>query len=364
MVSKVLKIKFLLKLALVFFLIVLIVFGILFYRYYNKPSVKFILSQAGIINLNNYMKKNEVIKLNGINNPVVHYSSTANKSKKYFVLIHGFAPTGEKHKNIDLLARSITSSTGMDVLVPRIEKFLDRQAKLPEAVDNIREIYLKLNEKYPGKYRAFGSCLAGTALLSALKKVPEEIYPQKIFLYGSFNIGDSLVDLVNNKLKDKNGKQAIRPDFLLKLALTSNMKNFSLEEQDFIHNAMMKVEPGITDEKRMQKILGKSLFNDISIINIDKKFLKKSGASNLLNGYKVFPNCKYFIVHSKHDNIIPYEEGQSLSKFLKKQGGKVDFFGTELFSHTENNISATGLYHELKYMVHFFDKLFKNDIEN
>ena len=354
--------KLFFKIGIGFVLFFIMLVGIVSYVYYTKPSVKFLLSHAGIIKLDNYNKERVFIKLDDVESPVLLYRSKNRASNKYFVLIHGFAPTGENHKKMDLLARSITGSTGMNVLVPRISKFLDKQAKLPEAVKNIREVYLKLNEKYPGEYRAFGSCLAGTSLLSALKTVPKKIYPKKIFLYGSFNIGDSIVNLVNENLKGDEDKDSIQPDFLLKLALTSNMDKFTEKEQDLIHKAIMKVKPGKTDEKRMEKILGKSLFNVISVINIDKNFLEKSGASKLLKGYEVLPNCKYFILHSKNDDIIPYEEGQSLSKFLKKQGGDVDFFGTELFSHTENNITVTGTYQEIKYMVSFFDGLFKGDV--
>jgi len=75
-----------------------------------------------------------------------------------------------------------------------------------------------------------------------------------------------------------------------------------------------------------------------------------------------FSRVKFYIMHSRNDSIIPFSEGRSLSDSLKEKGAQVDFLGTELFEHSENRTTVSGLFLELKYMIRFFDELFESDV--
>jgi len=139
------------------------------------------------------------------------------------------------------------------------------------------------------------------------------------------------------------------------------MDIYSEKEKGLIRKAMMSTKPGPTDESRMRTILGNKLFTEMQIMEFKEKDLAKID-KNFFDKNK-FSNTRFFIMHSKNDSIVPFMEGKSLSESLNRKGASVNFIGTELFSHTENKTTVSGLYYELKYMINFFDALFEGDVE-
>ena len=338
--------------AIVLALLCAVAFAI-FFHYWQQPSVKYLLTMGGYLPVYGISITEERITVNNKTVPLDIYRKKNAHSNTYFVLFHGLTPQAHKHPQLVQMAKSIAFATGMNVIVPKIPEYFIKDATLHDVKQGIRSLYSSIVNAYPGHYRAFGACLSGTVMLSAFTMLPQNIYPEKILLFGPMFQGNTIKGTLFEKYFDV--------DFLVKLTISSNMSMFNPEEKDLIHKAMMSANMGITDETRMKQILGDRLFRDISIVTIDEEYLKKTGARTLLKNYKAIPNCKYFILHSKTDRIIPFDEGKSLFNFLKGSGTFSEFLGTELLDHVSGRITVKGFVSELKYMKHFFDELFEGD---
>lgn len=320
----------------------------------HNTGMKFLLTNTGFRSPGDYTKKEVFIDVKGEKVPVMFYCHKHAKSKKYFMLQHGLTPEGHKHPKIDRFAASICDATGMNVVIPYVRGSIEG-GSLTKTYETMADIYTVLVKNYPGRYRAFGACIGANILLVALNRVPDEIYPEKIFMLGPFYDGMTLFEFYNNLSKPDD------IDIMVKMAITLNMDIFSEKEKDLIRKAIAASKPGTTDRSEMKKILGEKLFTDIAVVKLHHKDFEAIGPKTMFGKNKA--KCKFFILHSKTDNIIPYFEGKNLADFMKKSGISTKFLGTEYIEHAQNQTSVTGFIKEMKYLVQFFDELFEGDVE-
>lgn len=320
----------------------------------NKASVRFLLSNAGFMDPKNYIKQEVFINVQGTRTPVMTYRHPKAKSDIYFMLQHGLTPEGYQHPKIDRLATSLCDATGMTVLIPYVKGSV-KGGSLKKTYDLMADIYIALVKRFPGRYRAFGACIGANILLVALNHVPAEIYPEKIFMLGPFFQGRTLFDFFNRHANPE------EVDIMVKMAVTLNMEIYTEAEKDLIRKAIAASKPGTTDRSEMKKILGEKLFNDITVVKLHHKDFEEISPKTMF-GVQNRTRCKYFIMHSKTDNIIPYFEGKNLADFMKKSGISTKFLGTEYIEHSQNQASVTGFIKEMKYLIRFFDELFEGDV--
>ncbi|TAL36647.1 MAG: hypothetical protein EPN93_07425 [Spirochaetes bacterium] len=324
------------------------------YAYSRKPSVRYLLSMSGFRNPTSWEKSEFSLEIGQETIPVFLYSSPGARSAKYFYLQHGFTPEGYAHPQLHRMAASLTDATGMSVVVPHLWRGARETANHTKMIDLTARVYSALYERLHGSFRAFGACMGGSALLIALNRVPRDIYPEKIFLVGPFQDGKKLIEYYNSASPEV--------DILVKLAISLNSENLTAQEKELVSRAIQLSKPGPTDRSEMRKILGTKLFNDLSVLTFNSNEVEEMNAEKMFAGG--VPKCRYFIMHSLNDTIVPYYEGKGLNEYLKKAGADTAFLGTELFSHTENTITVKGFIREARYLIKFFDELFEGDIEN
>jgi hypothetical protein len=329
--------------------------GAAYYIAMNKASVRFLLSNSGFRTPENYIKQETFIDVKGTRVPVMTYRHSWAKTNKYFMLQHGLTPDGYQHPRIDRFATSLCDATGMNVLIPRVTGSVEG-GSLNKTYDTMADIYIALLKKFPGRYRAFGACIGANILLVALNRVPVEIYPEKIFMLGPFFQGNTLFNFYNKLAKPED------IDIMVKMAVTLNMEIYTEAEKDLIRKAIAASKPGTTNRSEMKKILGEKLFNDITVVKLHHKDFEEISPKTMFRE-RNRASCKYFILHSKTDNIIPYFEGKNLADFMKKSGISTEFLGTEYLEHAQNQTSVTGFIKEMKYLIRFFDELFEGDVE-
>lgn len=329
--------------------------GATYYYAMHKASVRFLLSNSGFRTPMNYIKKETFIDVGGTQIPVMTYRHPWAKTNKYFMLQHGLTPDGYQHPRIDRFATSLCDATGMTILIPRVKGSIEG-GSLKKTYNTMADIYISLVKKFPGRYRAFGACIGANILLVALNRVPAEIYPEKIFMLGPFSQGRTLFDFFN---KLSNPEDV---DIMVKMAVTLNMEIYNEGEKNLIRKAIAASKPGTTDRSEMKKILGEKLFNDITVVKLHHNDFEDISPKTMFRE-KNRPRCKYFILHSKTDNIIPYYEGKNLALFMKNSGISTKFLGTEYLEHAQNQASVTGFIKEMKYLIRFFDELFEGDVE-
>lgn len=328
--------------------------AIAYHEAIKDPGARFLLSNTGFREPARFVRKEVFLNVKDKKVPARLYRFPGHVSKKYFLLQHGLTPDAYKHPKIDRFARSICDATGMNVIIPMVEGSVTGDS-LRNTYDRMADIYTATMRTYPGRYRAFGACIGANVLLIALNKVPEEFYPEKIFMLGPFADGKALFNFYNKLLNPE------EIDIMVKLAITLNMDVFSQKEKALISKAIAASKPGVTDRSEMKKILGEKLYNDIAIVKLHHDDFEAINPRSMFGTKRA--RCTYYILHSKTDNIIPYFEGKNLAEFMKKSGINTNFLGTEILDHAENKTSVTGFLHELKYMVRFFDELFKGDVE-
>ncbi len=320
----------------------------------NRPSMRFLMSNSGFRVPKDFVKTEESMDVEGERVFVMVYRHPSGKSGKYFMLQHGLTPDGHRHPVIDRFAASLCDATGMTIVIPYVRGSITG-GSLTDAYDRMAKIYIALVKNYPGEYRAFGACIGANVLLMALNRVPDAIYPKKIFMLGPFFDGRKLFEFYN---KISNPEEF---DIMVKMAVTLNMEVFSESEKELIRKAIAASEPGVTDRSKMKKIMGEKLFNDIAVIKLRHADFEAINPGAMFGRGKT--ECKYFILHSKTDNIIPYFEGKNLADFMQKSGISTKFLGTEYVDHAENRANVTGFVKEVKYLVRFFDELFEGDVE-
>ena len=319
----------------------------------SRPSIKFLLTNSGFRDPADYVKSEIVIHVKGEPVPVMVYRHPKAVSDRYFILQHGLTPEGHKHPKIDRFAASLCEATGMNVLIPYVRGSVEG-GSLEDAYRRMAEIYTAASERFPGRYRAFGACIGANILLVALRRVSPKIYPEKIFLLGPFFRGDSLFSFYNRLTRPED------IDIMVKMAITLNMNVFSEKEKELIRRAIASSKPGPTDRSEMKKILGEKLFNDIAVVKLHHRDFESIGPETMFSPAQ--SRCRYFILHSKNDNIIPYFEGRNLAAFMRRSGISTRFLGTEILDHAENQTSVSGFVAEMKHLIRFFDELFEGDI--
>jgi hypothetical protein len=320
----------------------------------RDPGARFLLSNTGFREPERYVRTEAFLDVRGKKVPALLYRFPGHVSRTYFMLQHGLTPDAYKHPKIDRFAKSICDATGMNVIIPMVEGSVTG-GSLTGTYNWMADIYTAMAKQYPGRYRAFGACIGANILLVALNRVRDDIYPEKIFMLGPFANGRALFDFYNRYARPEEF------DIMVKLAITLNMDIYSKEEKALISRAIAASKPGVTDRSEMKKILGDRLYNDIAVVRLHHVDFEAINPQSMFA--KNRSRCKYFILHSKTDNIIPFYEGKNLAEFMQKSGISTNFLGTEILDHAENKTSVTGFLHELKYMVRFFDELFEGDVE-
>lgn len=325
-----------------------------YYCSHHITSIRFVLYNAGYLTPGNYQKSELVIDVKGTKVPVKVYRHNTAKSDKYFLVLHGLTPQAYNHPRVLQLASSICSATGMNVLVPSVNVQIAGE-KMDNTFNHIAAIYESLIKNFPGRYRAFSACIGANVLLVALTRVSDYLFPEKIFLLGPFLDGKTLFKYYNNPEKSDN------IDIVVRLATTLNMKDFNEAEKELIRKAIDASKPGTTDRGEMRRILGDRLYDKITLSKLRHEDFEKIGPQNMFPQKK--QNCKFFIMHSKNDKIIPFTIGKSLADFMKMNGMNVTFVGTEYIDHSSFRLSPYGFITEMKQMIEFFDDLFEGDIE-
>jgi len=323
------------------------------YHLYRKPSVRFMLIASDIMKPYGYQKKEIVLKLKEWDTPMTVISPVNSKPGKYYFFLHGFSPEAYRHPTLEKLAAGIATATGRTVFVPFIRGITKKDWTLAEVARQVGGIYMQLKQQRPGRYNAFGACVAGTGLMVAFNTIPVEEYPEKLFLYGPFFTGKLLVEYYN--------KAGVEVDYMVKMANALNSRGFSDKERRLVADAILASKPGTTDREAMRAILGDELFNRLDESKVDnKEFVSINEGSIFTKGRKM-PDTEFFVMHSTSDNIIPYTFGLSLHKFILACGGKSRFVATRIFSHSESKFSLSESYKELTDIIHFLDDLFSDD---
>ncbi len=323
----------------------------------RNPGARMVLIQGGFITPSRAQKEEITITVDGTPVPVFHYY-TRFSGDRFYVFIHGLTPLGYKHPALNDLAKALVDSTGMHVFIPDFTRYVKKNQNMNSVIKGVAGIYMKLQERYPGHYRGFGSCIGGTILMNSMLEVPREKVPEKIFLYGPYNKGKGLVPFLQEAAKQSN----MELDFLVRLTLSSKHEYFNEDEKKLIEKAMLSTRPGLTDKTKMKQILGQELFRNISVFRFTEEDMKDMDVKQK-NVSKHLAETRFFIIHSKNDRLIPYQQGKSLAEVMKIDGLNVSFIGTEIFSHTKNEISVTGIYNEALYLVDFFNELFMGDVK-
>lgn len=322
----------------------------------KNPGARILLIQGGYLSPDRALKEEITVTIDNASVPVFHYY-TKKHSDRYYVFIHGLTPLGYKHPALNDLAKALVDATGMHVFIPDFTKYVKKNQKMNNVFSGVAGIYMKLQETYKGKYRGFGSCIGGSILMNSMLEVPRDRVPEKIFLYGPYNQGKGLVPLLQEAAKQTDTEL----DFLVRLTLSSKNEYFNEAEKGLIEKAMLSTTPGLTDKTKMKQILGKDLFKNISVFKFTEDDMKEMDVKRS-NISRHLAATQFYIIHSKNDRLIPYQQGKNLSEIMKIDGLNVSFVGTEIFSHSKNKISVTGIYNEARYLVDFFNELFEGDV--
>lgn len=321
--------------------------------YWQRPSVRFLSVITGIAEPRGVTRLEEFVTPAGRPVSVMVYRVARPAAKRYFMLIPGLTPEGNRHDKIDRMARAFCYATGITILVPDVAALHGPTLDAGALRREIAGTYLALRDRYPGDYQAFGACFGASALVAAMATVPADRYPKKMLLYGPFMDGRELLTFYNKVNADV--------DFIVKLGISARMDIFTPAEQALIKKAMTLAGSGTTDRSRIRRIVGERLFNDIAVVRLRQPDLEAVNVDTLFGRGRPVPDCRYFILHSKSDTIIPLREGENLFAYLRRQGAHAQFLGTTLFSHTENRVTVTGMVTEFRYLVAFFDDYFAGD---
>ena len=321
----------------------------------SKPSVRFLMHMSELTTPGNFTTEEKTINIDDGTLTVMLYKHKSIRSDKYYILFHGLTPDEYNHPTMKLLAGAICDATGMNVLRPYIvHKTHQTYPAVQQIIQRIITAYTTLYNHYPGQFRAVGICISATALLIALEDVPREIYPDKLLLIGPMFDGKSLIEFYN-----KNG---VHVDFIVRLSNSMNNMEFTEKERKLIAQAFKSTKPGPTDKNQMKKILGSGLYNNILMMKVENKEIENMNVEDILGKNKSLPSCEYFILHTSNDTIIPQAQGKKLYNFMKKNKFHTNFIGTELYDHSKKAIKVSGFIKELKYLVQFYDGLFKGDV--
>ena len=263
----------------------------------------------------------------------IYYSHKT--TKKTIIIFLGASPDGEKHKAVNLLAKTL-ASLGYNVFIPRIPLLMQLNIS-NENVDWIKYIYNLIQSRKDvdrNNIIGFGISYGGGMLLKASLEEEFQKNPLKsIYLYGSGCNTDTILKFITNGEFEVNGNvEKIIPH------------NWGLTV--FFHHFMDEIDFGF-DKKRIKeviqlrvngqkeksnekiKLLNNKELNIIEAIttgkinsqvqNIVNQILKnKSEYIDDLSCKKVCKNImtKVFILHGANDNMIPYTESIQLDELL------------------------------------------------
>lgn len=343
--------KKIMKLAPGIIAIVIVLTGVAVVYLYSDPVMRFMMVMNEVIPAWGVSSEEVVLPLeNNSKTKMTIYKRIFSKQDKYYFCVHGLTPQGYQHPSLVKLARALALATGRKVLVPYLYGS-ETDRDVIDATREIKSMYLAVRYHYPGKYNGFGACISATMLVAALKDIPAHLYPDKIFMYGPFLNGQMLMHFYNTG--------GMEVDFLVKLANAMRHPAVSDEEKKLVSKAIAATKPGITDRQEMKRILGPALYQKIDLLKVENPEFKQINEMTLFEKNRALPHCKFYILHSRSDNIIPYSMGVSMHKYLLQLGLQSAFVATGAFQHTQNERSFKKLIAEFKEIHAFFTDLFK-----
>ena len=316
---------------------------------FDKKSIQFLLTLTGTIKPTDYKEEEIKIKVDGEEIPMKVFTSTHSLKGKYYFFLHGFTPESYQHPALIKMAIAFSHATGRTVMIPFIRGSVEGGRKIPETAREVADIYMTLKKTYPGRYNAFGSCIAGTGLLISFNRLPVEDYPDKLFLYGPFFRGIDLINYYN--------QVGVEIDYMVKLANAMWSEKFNKKEKALISKAIIASKPGITDRKEMRRVLGDSLYERIDSEKVFHDAVIGLNETSIFIPGKKIPSSKFYIIHSASDNIVPFTAGLGLHKFLTGCGAKSRFLGTNIFTHTQVKLSPLQAIRETFELIEFLDDL-------
>lgn len=316
---------------------------------YTRKSIQYLLILTDVIKPSDYTAKEVKIKVNGADIPMMVYTPSHPVKGKYYFFLHGFTPDSYNHPTLIKMAVAFMRATGRTVLIPFIRGSITGGRKIPEMAHEVANIYLTLRKLYPGRYNAFGACIAGTGLLISFNDIPTGEYPDKLFLYGPFFRGMDLINYYN--------KAGVEIDYIGKLANALWSPNFTNKEKALASKAIIASKPGVTDRGEMRRILGDTLYRRINTEKVHHDGVIGLDETSIFSPGKKIPGSEFFIIHSASDNIVPFSSGLGLHKFLNDCGAKSRFLGTNIFTHTQVKLTIRQIIREAVELIQFLDKL-------
>ncbi len=319
---------------------------------YFKPSVRFMLVMNDTIIPRGIIERETSIHVNGEDIPILIYRRENAPHGKYFFLIHGLTPKSYKHPTMKKISCALAWASDYTVLVPYI-RGSETSRSIREVYNNIEQIYTTLRAQYQGRFNAFGACISATILLIALNNVPPELYPEKVYLHGPFLNGKMLADFYNSS--------GMEVDYIVKMANAIRNKSFTDKEKSLLSKAIAATKPGVTDREEMKRILGEKLYEKTEKAPVDYAEFKEINELTLFPKNRSLPRCRYYITHSRSDNIIPYSMGMGLHQYLLTRGLSSRFLATGAFQHSNSAGSICKLIGEARMLMEFFDDLFDEE---
>ncbi|MEJ5362813.1 MAG: hypothetical protein WBK20_00015 [Spirochaetota bacterium] len=342
--------KKIIKMALVIIVIIIVLIGVAIALLYSDPVLRFMLVMNEIVPALGVTSQEVILPLDeGKQTKMTIYKSIFRSEDKYYFCVHGMTPQGYRHPSLVKLAKALALATGRKVLVPYLYGS-ETDRDVIDATKEIKKMYLSVKKLYPGKYNGFGACISATMLVAALNDIPLEWYPDKIFMYGPFLNGEMLMHFYNTS--------GMEVDFIVKLANAMRHPKLTEEEKKLVGKAIASTKPGVTDRNQMKQILGIDLYTKVDSLKVENPEFKQLNEMTLFKK-KQLPSSKYYILHSRADNIIPFSMGLSMHKYLLQLGLDSKFVATGAFQHTQKGKSFTTLKTEFKEIYAFFYDLFK-----
>ncbi|MCX8125366.1 MAG: hypothetical protein N3F66_14555 [Spirochaetes bacterium] len=348
---KMIKGTTIIKKLVIFTLILFLLFSSIFLIVYSNPVVRFMMVMNEIIPAWGVSSVEVTLPLKeGKHTKMTIYQRILGYHDRYYFCIHGMTPQGYTHPSLVKLAKALALATGRKVLVPYLYGS-ETDRDVIDATKEIQTMYMEVRKRYPGKYNGFGACISATMLVAALKDIPLELYPDKIFMYGPFLNGQMLMHFYNTS--------GMEVDFIVKLANAMRHPHITDEEKKLVSKAIAATKPGITDRQEMKRVLGDALFKKIDSLKVENPEFKQINEMTLFEKGKPLPKCKFYILHSRTDNIIPFSMGMSMHKYLLQRGLQSTFVATGAFHHTQKDRSFSKLKTEFNEIYNFFKDLFE-----
>lgn len=330
----------------IIFLLIAIVIGVL----YTNPAISFMLIMNDIIPAWGVFSYEVELPLQDASTKMTIYTPFLSKNNTYYFCVHGLTPQGYAHPSMIKLAKALAIATKRIVLVPYLYGSETERDAL-DATKGIKDMYLAVRKKYPGRYNGFGACISATMLVAALKDVPLELYPDKLFLYGPLLNGEMLINFYNTS--------GMEVDFIVKLANAIRHPALTDNEKKLVSKAIAATQPGVTDKHHMKQMLGDNLYKKVDSLKVENPEFKQLNELALFKKDMPLPGCRYYILHSRGDNIIPFSMGVSMHKYLLQRGLQSRFVATGVFQHTQKDRSFTKIRIEFNDIYAFLTDLFK-----